>query len=997
MARQRLTGPLALLGLGAIMIGLPWLLAAAATHVTLRFNLASPDGLWAALTNPDDGTLVLWLLIIVGAIAWAILAAAIMIEIVSRLRHLPVPQLRGLALPQMLAHVLVAAAIAAVLASNNSSTALEAAAAPGPVPVDTGGEATARPATPAVNPRPAEAKQQVYVVKKGDTLWDIADDRLGDPRDYPKIFKASRHTVQPDGRHLVDPDLIYPGWKLTLPTDKPDRQGVPKPNNGADSETDKPKPAPTSSPTIPETTPSPVSTSAAAPSGSTETVEPSPDDGLLDEANEAAPLPWMLAGLAGAGALLAGGLWLWVRRGRAVQFQYRRPGRTITVPTQPGLAAVEKTLMHQGDLTSDLVERITQTTQRLAAGLNTAGKPIPRLLGVDATFDHLTLHFTEPVDFADPWRAGDDPRAWRLPADADLDLVGPWNEECEPVWPTLVTFGRDDRGWRLINLETIGVLNLTGDRTNAEDLVRAWLAELAVVPWARDIEIVGADLFREIDPLVARHLGVHRPADVISPLIEQATAHDQWLPHEAHQIDAARAAQSGPELWVPRILATGQANEGLDELIGLIEGRPGRTGVTVIRLAGADAPKIGTEVKVTEAGRVVVASLGLDLVANGITADEASGCAAVMKATEDPATDQPVPDLPEPAAAWQQYGDAAGHLHVDLTIPRSTVHTAVPATALLPDPDVVYETEAATTVEDLRELSPLVPTSSTVVVKGSDPTLDQDLLDWKADSIDRPRISVLGPVRLRLGRSGAPTAGLKRVPYYTEIVAYLATRPHGATAEELAEALGITTERVRRDLTIVRARLGTNPRTGYPHLPEAYDNTEARLRGVGVYLVEDLLCDAELFRRLRIRGEAAGAAGIDDLAAALQLVNGMPYEQLRRRGGLWLGRTHDDHHLVAGIIDVAHILTTHALATRDLKRARAATEIAQAVAPGDPTPQLDLARIAEHEGRPDEAARIAREITDWNDHSGYGPIDTSERANAILRAHRWLDRRDQAG
>ena len=525
MTRQRLTGILALLGLGAVMIGIPWLLIAAATHVTLRFNLASADGIWAALTNPDDGTLALGLFIIVGAIAWAVLALAILIEIGSRLRHLPVPRLRGLAFPQLVAHALVAAAVAAVLTTNSSSTAPQAAAAPGSIPVETGGAASARPALAATH-RPAENNKHVYVVKKGDTLWDIADEELGDPRDYPKIFKASRHTVQPDGRHLVDPDLIYPGWRLTLPGDKPDEPSRKKSIDRAGGETSKPTaPAPLA-PSQPPATPSRVPT-PNAPGGAAETAEPSPDDELTDEASEAAPLPWMLAGLAGAGALLAGGLWLWLRRGRAVQFQHRRPGRTITVPTEPGLAVVEKTLMHQGDLTSDLVERITQTTQRLAADLHEAGKPIPPLLQIEATFEHLTLRFTEPIELDAPWELGVDQTVWRLPAEADLDLVGPWDEEREPVWPTLVTLGRDDRGWRLINLETIGVINLTGDRVNAEDLVRAWLAELAVVPWARDIDIVGADLFREIDPLVARHLGAHRPADVIRPLTEQATAHDR--------------------------------------------------------------------------------------------------------------------------------------------------------------------------------------------------------------------------------------------------------------------------------------------------------------------------------------------------------------------------------------------------------------------------------------------------------------------------------------
>jgi hypothetical protein len=282
-------------------------------------------------------------------------------------------------------------------------------------------------------------------------------------------------------------------------------------------------------------------------------------------------------------------------------------------------------------------------------------------------------------------------------------------------------------------------------------------------------------------------------------------------------------------------------------------------------------------------------------------------------------------------------------------------------------------------------------------VKDSDPSLDQDLADWRAGATDRPRLAVLGSVHLLLGRGGQPTTGLKRVPYYTEIVAYLATRPHGATTDELAEALGIGADRVRRDLSTVRARLGINPRTGRPHIPDAGDNPEARRRAAGVYLVEDLLYDADLFRRLRLRGEASGADGIDDLANALRLVTGPPYEQLRRRGGLWLAQTHDDHHLVAGIIDVAHILTTHALAAGDLKRARAATEVAQAVSPDDPTPHLDLARIADHEGRPAESARIAREVTDWSDRSGHGPVDTSERTDAILRAHRWLEHKDRVG
>ncbi len=79
-----------------------------------------------------------------------------------------------------------------------------------------------------------------YTVKRGDTLSEIALEELGNGHAYPRIFKASRATIQPDGRKLKDPDLILPGWKLTIPADKvktakpPDHRSEPhdKTNNG---------------------------------------------------------------------------------------------------------------------------------------------------------------------------------------------------------------------------------------------------------------------------------------------------------------------------------------------------------------------------------------------------------------------------------------------------------------------------------------------------------------------------------------------------------------------------------------------------------------------------------------------------------------------------------------------------------------------------------------------------------------------------------------------
>ena len=54
-------------------------------------------------------------------------------------------------------------------------------------------------------------------VHRGDTLWEIAQEELGDPSRYPEIFETSQATTQPGGAHLSDPDVIDVGWTLTIP------------------------------------------------------------------------------------------------------------------------------------------------------------------------------------------------------------------------------------------------------------------------------------------------------------------------------------------------------------------------------------------------------------------------------------------------------------------------------------------------------------------------------------------------------------------------------------------------------------------------------------------------------------------------------------------------------------------------------------------------------------------------------------------------------------
>ncbi len=169
------------------------------------------------------------------------------------------------------------------------------------------------------------------------------------------------------------------------------------------------------------------------------------------------------------------------------------------------------------------------------------------------------------------------------------------------------------------------------------------------------------------------------------------------------------------------------------------------------------------------------------------------------------------------------------------------------ASTVLPDRDAAYLEVGAVQPEDLDALAPGVPPETTTRVTEADPDLEDDLAAWFADDCPLPRLTLLGPVRART-RGRALT---ERKAYMTSVLTFLATRPHGATPEELADTFSVSATKARVYAGIVRDWLGTNPRTGEPHLPDARVAPSAQVRGVPVYEVQDVLVDADLFRRLR--------------------------------------------------------------------------------------------------------------------------------------------------
>jgi DNA-binding SARP family transcriptional activator len=273
--------------------------------------------------------------------------------------------------------------------------------------------------------------------------------------------------------------------------------------------------------------------------------------------------------------------------------------------------------------------------------------------------------------------------------------------------------------------------------------------------------------------------------------------------------------------------------------------------------------------------------------------------------------------------------------------------------------------------------------------------LDRDVADWWSPDCPRPRLRLLGPVELRAhgDEQAVARSGLRR--RYEEAIAYLATRPHGATVDEAATALqAVRTKNsdpvsarayVHRVTAGARAWLGTDPATGEKYLSPGHR---------GRYVLSGVLVDADLFRQLRARAAVrGGSAALADLLAALELVSGPPFDQ-RPTGYEWLNGL--DFSLTAAICDVAHQVVTTALSDGQLDAASRASSVAVLVAPEDEAVLLDAVSVAYAAGRRAEAERFVALLVDL--HDGDDEMDLPQStAEAIKRARHRHDTRRASG
>lgn len=848
-------------------------------------------------------------------------------------------------------------------------------------------------------------------VEAGDSLWKIAEEQYGEGSEWPKIWKANQGEHFEDGRTFTDPDLIQPGWELdvTGTTAAAQTEELPKPtapmtgahDSAADS-ADKPHNAEQPGNVQDETAPNHSEGRAHLPSISPRAVEghtqPQTTPEATSDRSESANVStteenddrfpgWIMPGLMGAGTLLAGSLLLALRNRRANQHRTRRPGRTIPV-TDPELAVVERSITVAGATTSTTVELVETLLRRLVASLAEPSKPLPALAAVEVTTSAVAIHLRKPATPpGEPWVVSDDRLLWVVDKDVDLDLVGAEQADSPAPWPLLVTIGQDDHGgaW-LLNIEDLSVV-VTGDSVAVSDFARFVAAEVACNPWSKHtaLDIVG--IAREVAAMSPERIHIHDAPTVAATQAVADAVHtiDRLAEHNV-DTPTARALQTDPDPWPSRLLIVDHPDmvDELGQLVRLVTDHSGRT-ATAVMLHG-QAHSEGFEIHIDERRQLTIPAVNLTVRACGLTAVEAHGCAALL-AHADAETDEAAPDLAG-HQAWQSMATATGSLRDQYRSSRAT-STLEKSSSLLEDADDAYTSVAATTSADLEALAPKVTETVRDEVAAADPTLDADLQEWNSDTCVRPRLTLLGPV-------GARTSGTaldRRKPFYTELLAYLATRPYGATTDEVAAAFDINASRVRTDVNKLRDWVGVNPATGEKFIPDARNAPSAQQRGIGVYEVVDPLVDTELFRRLRVRGESRGPDGIEDLVRALELVTGRPFEKLRPGGWGWLLEGDRlDQHMVCAIADVAHVVVTHSLHAGDLDRARTAAGIAVMAAPDEEVARLDLAAVLEAQGHEHEAERIVREDVANRSDDGDAPTELPARTEQIIDARRWLRR-----
>lgn len=776
-----------------------------------------------------------------------------------------------------------------------------------------------------------------YVVRAGDTLWDIARTRLGDPTRYRELFRLNAGRPQPDGHALRDPALILPGWHLRFPTQDDgqhhhtagDRHPHrPAPASPAQSTTVTDGDEHLNSPTAPATQSTPVAepTTPAVPVAPTRTEPDLPAVGLAPptlsppqiphpateadvDLDDDAPLPVgaLTLGLTG---LAAAGIITDLARRRRHQ-QRRRPfGTHIAMPENGSPAHATERLVRSGVDTPTL-QLLRAALTRLATRHCQRGLLPPRIALILISPDQIELHLQqpdalEPAVMAPFTPAGDDTwvatRAQLLRDDGDGDASDTPEADGEDpgtsqwCYPALITLGVTDNAVVLANLEAAGTLTITPSPDSD----------------ASDPEEAGSGLALAVLRAIAFET-------VTSPLTTACTLSvTDDLADLATVSDPSRIRTQPPAAMAAGLHArTSGASQAAD----------------VLTARAADNPDTG----------------GVDVylattVADGLHADAWSGCVTVL-ATDTTTTGGWSMHLGRDRARLQPHGLDLRPQHLEPDTYQNLIDllaiTARPATAPGPESALTPASDhPAQAPEPISAPTPVPVTTNAAAAPASSVTA-------------HPRLRVLGPVRIE----GADSRHDNRRRRLTELIAYLALHPD-APAAALDDILwnGRRVTRETRNSLIYRARswLGDAP-DGTPYLLYTSSTTSYRLH-------PDLTCDWYDFQHHQHAAAATNDTDqkITELQAALDLVLDRPFLGVDPANYQWA--EHDTQTMISAIVDTAHQLATLRLYAGDTRGAQDAAAHGLFVDPVNEQLYRDALTAAQTRSDIEECQRLEHQL-----------------------------------
>jgi nucleoid-associated protein YgaU len=830
-----------LAGLAAIAVLLA-LLAGVPVALVTAFGLPVPHNIPApsVFTHQLQASAVLKACSVVVWLAWLQFVWCLAAEVTAAVRNTGMPRRVPLAGgTQALVHRLVAAAlllsaattvapalapVAAVAATVPAQPAIAAGRVPGqafPSAMAVAPVANGAATAPLALPGPehaapgdgrdrdwAQHTEKIYVVQPPvgrfhESLWEIAENHLGDGRRYREIFELNKGRPQPDGSKLTIASLIRPGWVLRMPHDAygPGVEVVRVRPSGRHSASTSPvtPPSASSGPATPPSassgpatpphdhgherlpaaghttapiTPVPQAVAPGTPGpaatpGPATSQRSTPAPAAPHSASPAYPLEFAAAGLLAAG-VLAG-----LERRRRKQAR-RRPYRRQVVAPQPDAAWAELALRLGEDEAA--AQMLDAGLRYLCYALERQGGP-PTVFAVHVGEENLDL-WVAPArhDAPVPWHAVGDGQVWRL-ALADAPRLELGQVTVPAPYPGLVSIGTDATGRVLVDIEAArGAIAVTGPAELVTDALSAMATELATSLWsdAMHITLVGGGE----DLAVLAPERVHLAASLAEAL--------PGLEAQAGEASGAPGERESPEACVPQYLVSlvPPAEAERERLLALARG-----GYSSGILVAGEMPGAAWTWEVTADGRLRAPQLGLEVAAQLIPYEQQAALAELFESAGE--LDGELMSAPpvDAAPAPHLLPDAVAPVEVTLLGPvsvRASGQVEPDRTALATEL-VVYLAAHPGGVHPNVLTAALWPRGVTDEVR--DATLTRVQAWLGSDGIGRPHLAADASGRLRLGSD-------VRVDWHVflSLVAQAERAPDGAWEEaSLAQALNLVT------------------------------------------------------------------------------------------------------------------------------------------------------------------------------------------------------------